>query len=409
MRNLFYVFCLFITFTSFGQLPPIETNGSNIIDFNRKPILFKGINWWGANGSLIPYSDNHSKNTNTHAMPFGLHVQHLDTILQAIKTIGFNSIRLPFSNQMLHDTTKSLKDWVGPNKNLIGLTPLQVMDTILEHCANHKLMVVLNNHSTTTHWCCNYDFNGLWNGGDQNFKQKNKAWIDDWRMLALRYKSNLWVVGADLRNEVRPKRRRGIPLPVNPNWGKGGKNDWKKQAQKAAEEIHKNNSNWLIIVEGINARVDLLMNLHFPHLKPIHKKPIQLSFSNKLIYEVHNYPFNWIKGNIIRRKKMVTYGEINSKNRLEEYEKNWGYVHKTQVAPVIVGEFGCSKLDHDRESWLNDLTSYIHQNNISFFWWTLEEELENASSYGLMNEKMNEMDVQLDWRWKYLEKLLGEY
>jgi hypothetical protein len=55
----------------------------------------------------IPYSNDHSKGTDTHAMPFGLHVQQLDTFIIAIKQACLKTIRLPFSNKMLHDTTKN--------------------------------------------------------------------------------------------------------------------------------------------------------------------------------------------------------------------------------------------------------------------------------------------------------------
>jgi len=131
--NCYSISCQFI--------PPFKTNGPKIVDAKNSEFILKGINWWGINGSHIPYSNDHSKGTNTHGMSFGLHVQQIDTIISAIKKAGFNTIRLPLSNQILHDTTKILAEWVGPNADLIGLTPIEVMDVIVKKLTNQGLFV----------------------------------------------------------------------------------------------------------------------------------------------------------------------------------------------------------------------------------------------------------------------------
>lgn len=380
-----------------------------IIDNSGKDFTLKGVNWWGINGSHIPYSKDHSKGINTHAMPFGVHVQHIDTIILAIINAGFNTIRLPFSNQMLHDSTKALIDWVGPNHELIGLTPLQVMDVVIEKLTSRGLFVLLNNHSTTIHWCCNYDFNGLWFGRNDFYSQTTDDWISDWKMLAKRYHNNPFVIGADLRNEVRPLRKNGLPLPKNPNWGRKNKRDWHLAASRAGNAIHEIQPNWLIVVEGINARVHFFCQLTFPHLKPVVKKPIKLNVSNKLVYEVHNYSFSWIKANLLREKNQKKYGFVSSDVRKAEYERNWGFVMNKDfqnVTPVILGEFGCSSQGAEVEPWLNDLTSYVLEKKMGFCWWTLEEEVSNEGSYGIMNSELNKINVFDDWRGKYLKKLL---
>ena len=406
------LFCIYIfnfTFDYCQIILPLSTKGPKIIDNVGNEFILKGINWWGINGSHIPYSNEHSKGTNTHAIPFGLHVQQLDTIVFAIKQAGFNTIRLPFSNQMLHDTTKTRSEWVGPNSNLVGLTPLEVLDTIIQKLTDQGLFVLLNNHSTTTHWCCNYDFNGLWYGKNAFYSQTTEDWISDWKMLANRYRNNPLVIGADLRNEVRPLRRNGLPLPKNPNWGRKNTRDWHLAATQAGNTIHLVNPNWLIVVEGINARVHFLSQLSFPHLKPVVKKPINLKNSNKLVYEVHNYSFSWIKANILFEKRQVKYGNVDSKKRRDEFEKNWGFVlnpNFKNCAPVILGEFGCSSLGNDTEPWLKDLTEFVAEKKMGFCWWTLEEELLNEGSYGIMNSELNKMNVFEDWRGKYLKKLL---
>jgi endoglucanase len=399
--NCYSISCQFI--------PPFNTSGPKIVDAKSSEFILKGINWWGINGSHIPYSNDHSKGTNTHAMPFGLHVQQIDTIISTIKKAGFNTIRLPFSNQMLHDTTKILTEWVGPNTDLIGLTPIEVMDVIVQKLTNQGLFVLLNNHSTTTHWCCNYDFNGLWYGKNKFYSQTTENWISDWKMLAIRYQNNPMVIGADLRNEVRPLRRNGLPLPKNPNWGRKNKRDWHLAATKAGNAIHTVQPNWLIVVEGINARVHFLSQLSFPHLKPVVRKPIMLKIPNKLVYEIHNYSFSWIKANILFEKKQVKYGNVETEKRKNEYERNWGFVlnpNFKNCAPVILGEFGCSSQGKEVEPWLKDLSDFVSEKKMGFCWWTLEEELQNEGSYGIMNSELNKINVFDDWRGKYIKQLL---
>jgi hypothetical protein len=163
------------------------------------------------------------------------------------------------------------------------------------------------------------------------------------------------------------------------------------------------------VVEGINARVHFLSQLSFPHLKPVVKIPIKLKNPNKLVYEVHNYSFSWIKANILFEKRQVKYGNVDSKKRRDEFEKNWGFVlnpNFKNCAPVILGEFGCSPLGNDTEPWLKDLTEFVAEKKMGFCWWTLEEELLNEGSYGIMNSELNKMNVFYDWRGKHLKKLL---
>jgi aryl-phospho-beta-D-glucosidase BglC (GH1 family) len=403
-RSLFLVICFFQGYF-LAQVPPLSTRGSHLIDANESVFSMRGVNWWGANGSQYPYSEFHSKGINTHAMPFGIHLQHIDTIMAAIKSAGFNTLRLPFSNQMLHDTTRAKKEWVGPNTFLLNKTPLEVLDEVITRLSDAGICVLLNNHSTTTHWCCNFDYNGLWFGKNKYYDQTTKQWINDWKFLANRYKSNLWVIGADLRNEVRPQRTPYF-LPKNANWGRKNKKDWHRAATQAGDAIHALNPNWLIVVEGINARVNPFMQLSFPHLKSVRKKPVILKIPNKLVYEVHNYSFSWTKANILRMKKSTTYNDLSTEQRMKYYEQNWGYITKMEgsATPVIVGEFGCSVNDKHAEEWLRDLTLYMSQNSIGSCWWTLEEEIAEPSSYGILNDTLNEINVFKDWRGTHLQK-----
>ncbi|MFN5911709.1 MAG: hypothetical protein ACK45H_10270, partial [Bacteroidota bacterium] len=130
---------------------------------------------------------------------------------------------------------------------------------------------------------------------------------------------------------------------------------------------------------------------------------------NKLVYEVHNYSFGWIKANVLAMKRQVRYMDVSSEERFKQFEENWGYVVDTNFAhctPVILGEFGCSSISPEVESWLKDLSNYTVGKQMGFCWWTLEEELLNDGSYGLLNANLDKINVDSDWRWPYLKTML---
>ena len=76
-------------------------------------------------------------------LPHGLWGRSHDEMLAQVVESGFNSIRLPFSNAMLH--SERIVDTVDPR--LAGLTPIQAMDLIIETAGELGLKIVLDNHS----------------------------------------------------------------------------------------------------------------------------------------------------------------------------------------------------------------------------------------------------------------------
>lgn len=82
-------------------------------------------------------------------------------------------------------------------------------------------MVILNNHTSKSQWCCSHsDGDGLW----FNKQYREEDFFKCLEDLADMFKGNERVIGIDLRNEVR-KSASGVPT-----WGDGSKFDWKKAA-----------------------------------------------------------------------------------------------------------------------------------------------------------------------------------
>lgn len=72
---------------------PLSTNGSKIIDASGAPVTLQGVNWFGLE-------------TANHA-PHGLWTRDFKDMLKQISSLGFNTIRLPFSLQALNSTATS--------------------------------------------------------------------------------------------------------------------------------------------------------------------------------------------------------------------------------------------------------------------------------------------------------------
>ena len=64
-----------------------HTSGSKILDANNQQVRIAGINWYGFE--------------TTDEVAHGLNSQDYKTILQTIQANGYNTVRLPFSNQMV--------------------------------------------------------------------------------------------------------------------------------------------------------------------------------------------------------------------------------------------------------------------------------------------------------------------
>ena len=74
-----------------------------------------------------------------------------------------NCIRLTFSLQLIYDNNVIPSQYLRGNPELIGKTALEIYDYTIAILTNVGLMVILNNHTSTSQWCCsNEDGDGLW-------------------------------------------------------------------------------------------------------------------------------------------------------------------------------------------------------------------------------------------------------
>ncbi|MFW7381853.1 MAG: glycoside hydrolase family 5 protein [Oligoflexus sp.] len=379
---------------------PLSTDGRYIVDARNERFKLKSVNWYGANLE--------------RQVVAGLEYQSLEHITDLIQQWGFNSVRLTFSNMMLHDSRPAAEEWVRANPQLIGKTPLEVFDATIEALTRAGIAVILNNHSTFSEWCCGFDYNGLWyhTGSSFAYNQTTQMWQEDWLMLVKRYKHNKLVVGADLRNEVRTMRLGDTHIPESPNWGWGNRNDWHKAAQEVGQLIHQNHPDLLIIVEGINwwGTIPLLGSGERPHLKPVKDLPIRLRLPNKLVYAAHNYDFTGPNhnGDDKTSKGNIKYGEMNREQLFHVMDEEFGFVVEAEkyfTAPVWVSEFGAFRQGASESSkqWFRHLVDYLIEKDLDFAYWPL-----NHEGYGLVSADWSHI-LTNDWRFEHLSRLLSDY
>lgn len=385
---------------------PLSTSGRYIVDANGQRFKLKSVNW-AAHGVEA------EKVTN---LPFdvveGLDRQPIEHIITLIQEWGFNSIRLTFSNEMLHRTAPIEDERLTANPQWMGLTPLEVFDRTIEALTDAGIVVILNNHTTTSQSCCGYDGNGLWHLSYGHYLQTEDQWIADWIMLANRYRDNKLVAGADLRNEVRTTKVNGTIFPREPNWGSGDGNDWHRASQRAGREVLKANPDLLIIVEGINW-AGLLPNFgggHRPVLEPVKRYSVSLQDSNKLVYAAHNYAFTGPYNNGDRTGGTAAgrknYAELTDEEFRTFMDKEWSYVFENDnhfTAPVWLSEFGGHYYETRplQQAWLTRFVDYLLEKDVSFAWWQLR-----YGPMGLVTEDYSQRKTD-DYRLNDVTRLLA--
>ncbi|MFE9358214.1 glycoside hydrolase family 5 protein [Streptomyces olivaceoviridis] len=355
---------------------PLSTRGRYIVDAHGDRFRLKGANWDGAQGSWTGGGSttdpaNHHAGQDSHGIPLGLDRVPLPRLLADFHQLGINTIRLPFSNEMIHSTAPVPDGAVAANPQLRGRTPLEIYDAVVAALSQSGFAVVLNNHTNTSRWCCGIDGNERWNSG-----QSTARWADDWVFMARRYASVPRVVGADLYNEVRRD------VLDDPNWGLGDDHDWYGAARLAADRIlTEANPRLLIVIEGINwtgVPVDGL-----PHGRPVLTPARTLSHTlvdaRKLVYSAHFYGYTGPRhsgATGIGETHDARYQDLSRAELAAALDDEAFFVEETgrhYTAPVWVSEFGIGSGETNAaaRTWFGHVTDYFADHDADFAFWPL--------------------------------------
>ena len=159
---------------------------NQIVDSNGNNVKISGVNWFGLE-------------TVTFA-PHGLNYRSYKSMMDQMKTLGFNTIRLPFSNQLFDSSSVPSGIDYSKNPELVGLRGVGIIDKIVDYAGQIGLRIILDCHRNDAGNGPND--NGLW----YTPAHPESRWIADWTMLATRYAGNPTVIGADLENGLRSCR-----------------------------------------------------------------------------------------------------------------------------------------------------------------------------------------------------------
>jgi len=321
---------------------------NQLVDASGCQVHLSGVSWSGfESGAFVPH---------------GLGVRNWQDMLKQIARTGFNTIRLPFSNQLFDPGSEPQGINYQLNPDLKGLSGLALMERIIQGAGKIGLKVILDRHDPTAD-----QRPPLW----YNEQVSQTRWIQDWVMLAQHYRGDETVIGADLANE-----------PHSPaTWGGGNPStDWRLAAQRAGNAILAVNPDWLIIVEGI----DIYQGDSYwwgGNLEGARQFPVRLSRPDKLVYSAHDYGpevYNeqWFK---------VTNLAVLAHTLPAIWQKHWAYLHKNGTAPVFVGEFGWRSMGQDAEGmWQRTLVAFMHRQGMSYAYWTWNPDSEDTG--GILQE-----------------------
>lgn len=310
----------------FANSSQIGTSSRDIVDSPPTLPRMTGVNWFGFETGLY--------------VPHGLWARDYRSMLQQIKDLGFNTIRIPFSDEMLDKTPSAglqinaygsdpYTGISGINVGLTGLSSLQILDTIIDYAGSLGLRIVLDNHSREADGYYNQT---LW----YTDKVSEATWIDDWVMLAKRYKDKTNVVAFDLSNEphggylvpgMTPAATWGFDLP-----GVAGPTNWKAAAERCAAAIMAVNSNIIFIIQGVQ---DYEGTNYWwgSNLRGIKIDPITSIPKNRLMYSVHEY------GPEVHSQDWFTDPAFPA-NLPAVWRDAFYFVYEQNLAGLYIGEIG---------------------------------------------------------------------
>ncbi|GII21427.1 cellulase family glycosylhydrolase [Planosporangium mesophilum] len=345
----------------------LSASGSQLVDATGSPVRLTGLNWFGME----------TDNKTFH----GLWSRGYKDMLDQMASLGYNTIRVPYTNDALKSgATANSVDAVS-NPDLVGLSPLQILDKVVDYAGKKGIRILLDRHRPTS-----AGQTALW----YTSTTPESTWISDWQMLAQHYKGNPTVIGADLHNE--PHADGTDPNGTGACWGCGDQaRDWRLAAERAGNAILSTNPDWLIVVEGVTCASGGNPNTwdNVPdtehcgwwggNLSQAAQYPVRLNKPNKLVYSAHEY------GLSVYHQPWFDDPSFPA-NLPAIWDQQWGYLEKQKVAPVLVGEFGTTLADPKDKVWLQELMKYMGSgtSGMDFTYWSWNPD--SGDTGGILND-----------------------
>ena len=310
-----------------------HTSGNQILDSSGNPVRIAGINWYGFE---TPDEIAH-----------GLWVQDYHTIINDIAKLGYNTIRIPFSNQMVE--TPIVPQNLGFNNNT---RPHQHRPQGPERAAGPAedrhlppaqagLKVILDDHRSEAGESA--EQNGLW----YTSTYTSQNWVNDW------VDAGQDVRGQPDRDRVRPAQRAAHPGRGHLRPGRHLGHRRRRHRRPAGLRAGRQRD-----PRGGPERADLLRGHQrepdasrpaastppggAATCQGVAQFPVTLSSAGHVVYSAHDYGPNLFQ--------QTWFNSSTTPASLDAVWNNWGYIYTQDIAPVWVGEFGTDNTASDVSS-----------------------------------------------------------
>jgi aryl-phospho-beta-D-glucosidase BglC (GH1 family) len=321
----------------------LSMSGATMVDEDGRPVRLTGVNWFGFE-------------TATRAV-HGLWSRDYRSMLQQVHDLGFNALRIPWSNAILEPGSMPTGitfagsdpyDGRSPmNQPLQGKTSMEVLDLIVAEAGRLGLKIILDNHSRKPD---DFISEGLWYLPD--FPESR--WIADWKTMALRYRNDPTVVAFDLHNEPHNQA----------SWGGDPATDFAGAYERAAAAIHSVHPDVIIIAGGVQTYAGISY-WWGGNLRGVRTRPLQIDPA-KLLYSAHDYgpevfPQTWFSAPDFPN------------NLIPLWDETWGYIPRLGLGGVFIGEFGIGHSDAyggRALQWIQSLMAYMGRSS-SWTYWSL--------------------------------------
>jgi endoglucanase len=311
----------------------LHTDGQNIVNENGDNVLLRGMGlggWMLQEGYMLQTSGfanaqwqlkekvtelvGEEKMNAFYDAWLANHVTKAD--IDALKSWGFNSIRLPmhfnlFTLPIQEEPVEGVNTWLTKG--------FELTDSLISWCVQNEMYVILDLHAAPGGQGYdqaisdyNPDLPSIW----ESVPNRNKA-ASLWKKLAERYVDETWVAGYDLLNE--------------PNWNTSGL-VLKTVYSQMTDSIRSVDTNHMIIIEGNWFAND------FSGLTP--------PWDDNLVYSPHKY---W---------------SINDQASIQ-----WVLdMREEHNVPLYLGESG-----ENSNVWFRDAIKLLEDNNIGWAWWPMKK------------------------------------
>ena len=324
IRNL-VLFMLISISNLFGQHKFFSTEGKNILDPNGNIFLMKGINlgnWLVPEGYMFKFQKTNSPEMINEAITqllgpsetkkFWIDFQNSYITfndIKFIKSLGVNSIRVPFNYKLFCDETYL---WNTESRGF------ELIDSLLNWCRKVNLPIVLDMHcapggQTGDNIDDSYGYPWLFVNSELQDQM-----IQIWQRIAEYYVNEPLIIGYDLMNEPIAHYFENENL----------QNELEPLYKRITGAIRAVDTNHIIILGGARWNTDF----------SVFGKP----FDKKLVYEFHKY---WMPPVI------------------EEIQEYIDFSEKYNV-PIYMGESG----ENDDE-WVESFRKLLDTNNIGWHFW----------------------------------------